>query len=863
MPDDNWACAQKLLLSWPAVPTDFPAASTCRRLRDALTQPFEAGCQDLAALVRQVLLEHVARQGVMVPLRVPSTSPFPTREQWHQAGCEATEDGPVFSVTARPWHPPIGPSESDAVAGQDMSRAYRGTARSTHACAADPFWTAALGREKYRSYVSIGQRQAARTVALAPPGSTTIVCLPTGQGKTEVALAAAFLASRDRGVSALVVPTVVLALDLERRIRTLLSSMDERQSPNGRYAYTSGLEDEDKKDMRRFIKDGRQRVVVTSPEALVKGLSDSLTTAAATGYLKYLVIDEAHLVDQWGSDFRPEFQTIASHRLTWLDMAPSGQQLVTVAMSATLTERHIRTLSDLFGTQGETAVVWASETRPEPGYYLSHAPDEQQRVEAVMAAVALLPRPLVLYATMKKDVSAWVARLRLSGFHRTAEVTGDSDDETRRSVVEGWRGEDSNGNAVRTEHDIVVGTSAFGLGVDMPDVRSVIHACLPETLDRYYQEVGRTGRDGRPSIAYLVATPTDDRLAASLNHLVVITTRKGWDRWQSMRRDASIIDTGVYEVSLNSCPTNLSEGYDRNRQWNVRTLNLMVWAGLIRLRALRPPVRSADEPEAKWAARREAFYREADARIAVEIIDGATNRSDHWEGVVSAQRSIAMAGQRVALDRMHDVLRGSRCAGEILARYYQAHWRAGVLSTGVNCRSCPWCRANRAADYDCAGMCRTAGEPFPAVQAWPGRGRDPLADVRGRSSWLSIWWGNRRERDDLLPQLLERLARRGMPVIGGPGITARLATQVQELAWPSPIIVDYDDDLAATFPGPMIWVLGDTTPFLDSVIADRLKSTDVTYLLHSRSLPAPDRPGTGLAQISDGSLSINAALGVL
>ncbi len=53
--------------------------------------------------------------------------------------------------------------------------------------------------------------------------------------------------------------------------------MDERQSPNGRYAYTSGLEDEDKKDMRRFIKDGRQRVVVTSPEALVKGLSDSLT----------------------------------------------------------------------------------------------------------------------------------------------------------------------------------------------------------------------------------------------------------------------------------------------------------------------------------------------------------------------------------------------------------------------------------------------------------------------------------------------------------------------------------------------------------------------------------------------------------
>ena len=54
----------------------------------------------------------------------------------------------------------------------------------------------------------------------------------------------------------------------------------------------------------------------------------------------------------------------------------------------------------------------------------------------------------------------------------------------------------------------------------------------------------------------------------------------------------------------------------------------------------------------------------------------------------------------------------SHCAGEILASYYRAHWQAGVLSTGVNCRSCPWCRANRAADYDGAGMCQVAGEPI-------------------------------------------------------------------------------------------------------------------------------------------------------
>ena len=283
MADDDWACAQRLLHAWPTVAADLPAAGTCRRLRDALTGPDEAGWQDLAALVRQVLLEQADRQGRAIPLRVPRVSPFPTREQWRLAECEATENGQEFSVTARPWHPPIGPGESEAVAEQDMSRTYQGTARSARECAADPFWTAALAGEKYRKYLSVGQRQAARTVALAPPGSTTIVCLPTGQGKTEVVLATALPASRDRGVSVLVVPTVVLALDLERRIRSLLSSRDERQSPNGRYAYTGGLGDEDKKDMRRFIKDGRQRMVVTSPEALVKGLSDSLADRSRGG----------------------------------------------------------------------------------------------------------------------------------------------------------------------------------------------------------------------------------------------------------------------------------------------------------------------------------------------------------------------------------------------------------------------------------------------------------------------------------------------------------------------------------------------------------------------------------------------------
>ena len=137
---------------------------------------------------------------------------------------------------------------------------------------------------------------------------------------------------------------------------------------------------------------------------------------------------------------------------------------------------------------------------------------------------------------------------------------------------------------------------------------------------------------------------------------------------------------------------------------------------------------------------------------------------------MSVQRRLVKADQRAALDRMHEVLRGERCIGEVLASYYTTTWQSGVLSTGVNCRDCPWCRANWPADHGTPGMCRVAGEPFPAVHSWPARGSDPLAAARGGSSWLSISWGSEQERDDLLPQLLGRLVRRGMPVIGGPGV---------------------------------------------------------------------------------------------
>src|SRR5687767_15876163 len=112
----------------------------------------------------------------------------------------------------------------------------------------------------------------------------------------------------------------------------------------------------------------------------------------------------------------------------------------------------------------------------------------------------------------------------------------------------GFRGGPS--GTTRTKYDLIIGTSAYGLGVDQPDVRTIIHACLPETLDRYYQEVGRSGRDGRASIALVCWTGSDRRMARSLANPRLIGEEKGLKRWEAMFRRAESAGDGRYRVSV-------------------------------------------------------------------------------------------------------------------------------------------------------------------------------------------------------------------------------------------------------------------------------------------------------------------------
>ena len=812
-----------------------------RRLFDQLMSKSDG--LDTVAQIRQVLRREYQRRGGDPTFDVPGSSLWASEAARSMHSCLGIPAAGAVRLRAKPWRPswlPIDAAFPEAAVAAGLPIADR---RIPDAVDADPFFTQVLGTE-FAEYRTPAQRQAVRSAACLAAGATLIINLPTGSGKTEVALAPALSAASPQGVSVVFVPTVSLAQDMDRRIQQLVAM---REHGHGTVAFTGDTPQSDRQRLWRAVAEGAIPVVITTPESGVGALRPALRAAAERGYLRYFVIDEAHLIRVWGTDFRPEFQLLAALRRELLSAAPSQEsRLKTLLLSATFTGSDMQYLTASFSDDGRIGLVAANGLRPEPDYWAAHAPDASTRSAWVLDAVAHLPRPLFLYTSWVDDADEWVQRLQSVGYKRVARVTGAVPGVERGDVLRGLRGDDA-----PTSVDIVVATSAFGLGISFDDVRTVIHACLPESIDRLYQEVGRAGRDGAASVALCVWTDSDREKAAPLSRAVVIGPDKARARWQAMTDQRyAVHETRGIKVDLTAVPSHGSRKSDLNQAWNRATLALMARANFIMYETSDSDQVIDDLGTSRWIDRAMV------STVVGNLADPAVWRRE-WSRLAHEIHTEAQS-RRTAVE--HLLLETTRVCEVLAASFASAGgdlpFDDSGLSPVLSCGQCTAC-------HHTGPRGARLTEPAPLPQAL----------VDGSISKSTRWSGvipvlvpppaTPRERQSVVQDFLEHALAKGVRMIAArreDPLRERLSTA--HLTAGSPFfIVDYDSEAPWTLPPLALGVVG---PLDGAVLRPHwliASAQSVTFVLMADTTLSPIRGDRSMREMRPpNSLSLHEFL---
>ncbi|MEO8609324.1 MAG: protein DpdF [Chloroflexota bacterium] len=519
-------------------------------------------------------------------------------------------------------------------------------------------------RPVWTDYRSEAQKAAVDAWLFAPPGSTTLVTLPTGGGKSMCTVLPAWFDSRggrvNSGTTLVVVPTVALALDQEKQAGAFFKGSAQPQCRTG--ASTP----QERKDIEACLRDGSLPILFTSPESLLGSrLYEACLDAAEEGFITRFVIDEAHLIETWGAGFRPEFQLLSAFRRRMLSRSKGN--LRTLLLSATVSERSREVLEQLFSEPGKLVTVQANRLRPEIGYWFDFAPNEYARNQRVLESIRFLPRPLILYVTRPMQAAAWEIRLRDEGYQRVACFTGETRGEERQALLDAW---------MSNQIDIMIGTSAFGLGVDKSDVRAIVHATLPENIDRFYQEVGRGGRDGYSASALLCTCPQDIDLAYSLSPKR-ITFEKAEPRWNAMLATPNHAVSGdVRRINREAVPIGKHrDAVEVDRDWNDHLLLLLQRAGAIQVVDISTPEFVSTEP--------------SDAELMIRIVDTRLlDDPEHFrrvfERVREQEKDNSPTDQLLDIIKAYGSASAEMCLGRQLAEVYD--------NVQIACGGCTNCR---------------------------------------------------------------------------------------------------------------------------------------------------------------------------
>ena len=320
-----------------------------------------------------------------------------------------------------------------------------------------------------------GQEEIVMAVA---GGETVLAIMPTGGGKSLCYQLPALM--RD-GVTLVISPLIALMRDQVR-------ALQEAGIAAG--ALTSGNTEDETAAVHEALQEGRLKLLYMAPERLASsGTVASLRRAGVS----MIAVDEAHCVSQWGHDFRPDYLAIGQLRQT-LDVPVS-------AFTATAdAETRAEIVEKLF--PGAEAPRQFLRGFDRPNIHLAFAVKNKPRQQIMDFAEARRGQCGIVYCSTRAKTEDLARALDAQG-HSAAHYHGGMDPADRRAVEERFAREDGL---------IVVATVAFGMGVDKPDIRWVAHADLPKSIEAYYQEIGRAGRDGAPAETLTLYGPEDIRL---------------------------------------------------------------------------------------------------------------------------------------------------------------------------------------------------------------------------------------------------------------------------------------------------------------------------------------------------------------